>query len=478
MKTLFRNLCLFACLLLRVCGECAYGEVADAASKEEALLRRLCLVMQEELNPYLPKDGLQQVVVKRVSEKAFEKIDAVFPLQEKWVYIERGKNDVFTVYLNEATDSAPAQGRQQAQRRAEELSYALGRALLAPVVRAYWKKQEGQPVPPVYDAKKQVNPSFVLACHLAAACRSRITKTPCSLHDYVRELAERDPRLQQAAEEICAHYPADVQALRQMLGYEAFWIQAREETARYLSPEGEDLLLMVPLLEEAETNDDIPPEQREYVQQKYPVEGLEATEDDVPGAGDMMSRVHRQVTQRKTISLACRMLEWQDQEKKSGPQELRKDSKEYKERERLLRDLSDLLCEELVKAVRRLCYVTAAMKDQESALKYEEAYYACWADVDALAAPLLEIGAEYFHDMEWGLNSRNGAAVRRESLILASYHVRFDDHRFEWFGFEHTQEYNARTDNMTSPAYLMLSAIVAEEKRRSIERTLIHEQEK
>ncbi len=477
MRTAVSFLYAFLCLSMWAVVPPVYGELPESVSREENLLRKLCLVMQEELKPYLPKNGLQQVVVKKVPAAAFEKIDAVFPLPEKWVYIERGNQDVFTVYINEATDSVRSQDRQKAQLRAEALAYALGRAIIAPAVADYWKKQNGQPVPPLYDEKKQVNPAWVMGCHLAAVCRSRITKTPCSLHDYVRELAERDPRLQQAAE-AAAHYPTEAQALGKLLGYEAFWIQAREETARYLSPEGEDLLLMVPLLEEAETNDDIPQEQREYVQQKYPVEGLEETEHDIPGSGNMMTRVHRQVTQRRTIALACKLLEWQDKENFWGPQDLERQSKEYKERERFLRELSDLFCEELVKAVRRLCYVTAAMKDRESALKYEEAYYACWADVDALAAPLLQIGAEYFHDTEWGLNSRNGAAVRRESLILASYHVRFDDHRFEWFGFEHTQEYNAKMDNMTSPAYLMLSAIAAEEKRQSIERTLIHEQEK
>ena len=460
MNHLLRVLCYSLCFLLWTQGTGTAADTPgaeDSASQEAALLRQLCRVMQKELAPYLPEEGVQRVVAKKVPAKAFEKIDEVFPLPEKWVYIERGEQDLFTVYLNEDTGSARAQDGQQAQRRAEALTYAFGRALQAPAVSSYWKKQEGQPVPPVYDAKRQVNPTFVLACHLAAVCRSRISKTPCTLHDYVRELAERDPRLQPAAEEVCAHYPADAQALREMLEYEAFWIRSLEEMNAYLNEE-EDLEYLVPVSTSPESGKELPVAQREYVQQKYPVAGLEPTEYDIPGSGDMVARVHRQATQRRTIALTYKLLEWQDKQQFWGPKDLKPGSKEYKERERFLRELSDLLCHELIKAVRRLSYVSAAMKDKESALKYEEAFLSCWADVDALSAPIFDIGREYYRDLGWGLTSRSGYLVLREVRILEICMNRFKMHRLDWYGAEHTRVFCEKLDKMRNPGKLFLAA--------------------
>lgn len=487
MKTFLQTI--GVCGGLLVCSTCptahAWGYTAAdntaAAQNAPAIdvtVKELVRILQEDLKPFIQADSIQEVQVKEVPAATFDKIDAVFPMPEKWMYAEYNSAGVLTVYLNEKLKGSKSKDRKQAQHRAEAMAFAVGRAVMAATEKNYWKAGEQSPLPPAYDAQQQVNPAFVLACHFAAVCRSRITHQPATLHDYARDLAGTNPRWKKAAEDCIAHYPETAKELSGMLGYETLWISARNETARYMSPEGEDFRLLTPVLEEMEQLNDPPRSQRAYIQGKYPLLQEPDNETDGEKAGNMMSRVRRHVTQRRTVALAHQLLQWQDRRDFWEPDALESGTEEYEQRDRFLREMSDLMCEELVQAIRRATYVAARMQNQENALKYEEEFLSCWKDIHHMAAPLIALGETYHHDLNWAFDSRTGYEVLRESAALYYYMQPFENNRMTWYGAEHGQEFQDKMYQFDAPAYLILSAGAEKLKFEKMMENIRHENDK
>lgn len=474
MKNMLKQFCCSLCLLVAVAA--VYPAAAAPAEKTaaEAMVPELFRFLNEDLSYFTQPDAPLTVTVKEVSADVMKTIDSAYPVPEQWVYIERGPNATeYTVYLNKAVEAAGFSSSRHAGRFAEALAFSLGRALLAPSMDCYWKMREGRPGQPVYDGKQQVNPTFAVACYLAAACRSRLTGAPCTLHEYAREYAERDPRLKNAAEELAAHYPATLNELGSLLLYETCWVNARKEIEALMQGETKRVLgAMLPRLQAYEMQNALGEEPRDYIQKKYPYLAESESTVGESGPGYMLTRIQRYATQKRTLKVAGRMLEWQNREHFWGPNDLRVGTKEYEERRALHSELADLTCNELVPAMRIMCYLTAEMKDKESALKYKEAYLACAEHIDSLVAPLIQLGRDYYRDDGWcfdTLNVPSAFILLHETLLWVSYDdMKMAEKRLEWFGYDQTREFNERMRAASSLVWLVFFAGEKEKKYQDV----------